>query len=65
MGRHSLRGLLFLALVIATAGVADARGGGGGRRRASKSARAGAQAASILDAAIRRDNVRRSRRVDW
>lgn len=70
MGRRTLRASLFLVLLAVTAGVADARGGGmggggGGRRRATKGAKGASQAAAILDGAIRRDNLRRSRRIDW
>lgn len=70
MGRRTLRVSLFLVLLAVTAGVADARGGGmggggGGRRRATKGAKGASQAAAILDGAIRRDNLRRSRRIDW
>lgn len=70
MGRRTLRASLFLVLLAVTAGVADARGGGmggggGGRRRATKGAKGASQAAAILDGAVRRDNLRRSRRIDW
>lgn len=71
MGRRTLRGSIFLVLLAVTAGVADARGGGmgggggGGRRRATKGSKGASQAAAILDTAIRRDNLRRSRLVSW
>jgi len=74
MGRRALRGLVVLSLLAFVAGTADARGGGGkvggaggggGRRRATKGQKGASQAAAILDAAVRRDNVRRSRLVDW
>ena len=70
MGRRTFRGSIFLVLLAVTAGVADARGGGmggggGGRRRATKGAKGASQAAAILDTAIRRDNLRRSRLINW
>ncbi len=72
MGRRALRAFVSLLLLAFVAGTADARGGGGvggggggGRRRATKGQKGASQAAAILDAAIRRDNVRRSRLVDW
>ena len=69
MVRRALQSGLILGLLVAFSGVADARGGGGGggggggRRRASKGNRGAAQAAAVLDGAVRRDNVRRARIV--
>lgn len=72
MGRRALSAFVALTLLAFVAGTADARGGGGvggggggGRRRATKGQKGASQAAAILDAAVRRDNVRRSRLVDW
>ncbi len=73
MVRSTFRASICLVLLAMTAGLADARGGGGGgkggggggRRRASKNAKSDSQSAAILDAAVRRDNLRRSRQVDW
>lgn len=69
MGRRSVRASFILALLVLTAGYADARGGGGGggggggRRRAQKGSKGASQVAAILDGAVRRDNVRRARRL--
>ena len=71
MGRRALRIGIGVARRALGAGTADARGGGGmnagggGRRRATKGQKGASQAAAILDAAVRRDNVRRARLVDW
>lgn len=73
MGRRSVRAVLVLSLLAVTAGIADARGGGGGmggaggggRRRSVKGSKGASQVAAILDSAVRRDNVRRARHLDW
>lgn len=72
MGRRTVHAVLVLSLLAVTAGIADARGGGGmggsgggGRRRSVKGSKGASQVAAILDSAVRRDNVRRARHLDW
>ncbi len=59
--------LLFLVGAIAEArgGGAGGMGGGGRRGGKSKGSRASAQAQTIVNNVVRRDNLRRSRHLDW
>ncbi len=60
-----------VALLFLVGAIAEARGGGaggmsGGRRGGKgKGSRASAQAQTIVNNAVRRDNLRRSRHLDW
>jgi hypothetical protein len=72
-GARFLRGAaIVVALAVAAASVADARGmggmgggGRGGRQSGRATRRSGSQEQLLVQNAFRRDNLRRARHVDW